>query len=162
MHYPQKKPWLLVLPTAFPSTCSSTSHKMSFTVLPVSNCVSTPFNLRPQHGTPATPLPVIFVKLMMMSRMNSMLFSTAHTHPHTVSLRRRYESLFSEARAQDVITILYPEQQQTTYLFLLIVFYEQPSSRTLWLKAFPCKPCKPCILGFWRSARRTRAPSSQR
>ena len=52
---------------------------MSFAVLAVSDCVSTPFALRPQHGTPAPPLPVICVKLMMMSRMNSMLFSTAHT-----------------------------------------------------------------------------------
>jgi len=29
------------------------------------------------------------------------------THPHTVSLRRRYESLFSEARAKDVSTFLH-------------------------------------------------------
>jgi hypothetical protein len=49
----------------------------------------------------------------MMSRMNSMLFSTAHTHTHTVSLRRRYESK------------LY------TLLHELNVFYEQASSRTL-------------------------------
>jgi hypothetical protein len=37
------------------------------------------------------------------------------THPHTVSLRRRYESLFSEARAQDVSTLLH---QQTNSIFL--------------------------------------------
>jgi hypothetical protein len=29
------------------------------------------------------------------------------THTYTVSLRRRYESLFSEARAQDVFTFLH-------------------------------------------------------
>jgi hypothetical protein len=46
--------------------------------LPVSDCVSTPFVLRPQHGTPGPSLPVICVRLMM-SRINSMLFSTAHT-----------------------------------------------------------------------------------
>jgi hypothetical protein len=27
----------------------------------------------------------------------------------------------------------------------MIVFYEQASSHTLWLKAFPCKPSKPCM-----------------
>jgi len=42
--------------------------------------------LRSQHGTPGPPLPVICVRLMMMSRMNSMLFSTAHT-PYSVSLQ---------------------------------------------------------------------------
>ena len=52
---------------------------MSFAVLPVSDCVSIPFALRPQHGTPPPPPPVICVKLMMMSRMISMLISTAHT-----------------------------------------------------------------------------------
>jgi len=98
VHSPPKRLcWLLVLPTAFPSTCSLPSHKMSFAVLPVSGCVSTPVALRPQHGTPAPPLPVICVRLMMMSRMNSMLFSCIH--PHTVN-RRRNESLFLEARAQ--------------------------------------------------------------
>ena len=39
---------------------------------------------------------------MMMSRMNTKPFSC--TYPHTVSLRRRYESKFLEARAQDVFT----------------------------------------------------------
>jgi len=46
---------------------------------PFQTAYSTPFALGPQHGTPAPPLPVICVRLMMMSRMNSMLFSTAHT-----------------------------------------------------------------------------------
>ena len=42
VHSPPKRLcWLLVLPTAFPSTCSLPSHKMSFAVLPVSGCVST-------------------------------------------------------------------------------------------------------------------------
>jgi len=37
------------------------------------------------------------------------------THPHTVSLRRRYESLFSKARAQDVLTFLH--QNNNTLFF---------------------------------------------
>jgi len=77
VHCLPKRLWLLVLPTAFPTTYSQTSHKISFAVLPVSDCVSTPFALRLQHGTPGPPLPVICVRLMTMSRMNSMLFSTA-------------------------------------------------------------------------------------
>ena len=48
---------------------------------PVLDCVSTPFafncNIMEPHVL--APLPVISVRLMMMSRMNSMLFSTAHT-----------------------------------------------------------------------------------
>ena len=131
VHYPPKKPWLLVLPIAFPSTCSWTSHKMSFAVLPVSDCVSTPFALRPQHGAPPPPLPVICAKLMMMSRMNSMLFSCIH--PHTVN-RRRNESLFLEARAQFL-----PFCTRTTTNSNFFCMNEQASS-TLWLKAFPCKP----------------------
>ena len=55
----------------------SFSHEVSFTVLLVSDSVSTPFALRPQHGFPGSPLPVICVRLLM-TRMNSMLFSTAH------------------------------------------------------------------------------------
>jgi hypothetical protein len=38
------------------------------------------------------------------------------THPHTVSLRRRYESLFLEARAQDVFTFLH---QNLTIFFCM-------------------------------------------
>ena len=49
------------------------------------------------------------------------------THPHTVSLRRRFESLSSEARAQEVSTFLH---QNNSKLFFpeLIVFYEQAST----------------------------------
>jgi len=30
------------------------------------------------------------------------------------------------------------------------IFYEQASSCTLWLKAFPCKPCKSCPPSVWQ------------
>jgi hypothetical protein len=38
------------------------------------------------------------------------------THPHTVSLRRRYESLFSKARARDVFTCLH-QNNNRLYFF---------------------------------------------
>jgi len=49
----------------------------------------------------------------MTSRMNSMLFSAAHTPIQ--SLRVRYESLFSEAGAQDAATFLH--QNNNTLFF---------------------------------------------
>ena len=86
---PPKKALAAHFPYSLPKYTFLDLPRMSFTVLPVSDCVSTPFALRPQHGTPPPPLPVICAKLMMMSRMNSkpvtltrmnsMLFSTAHT-----------------------------------------------------------------------------------
>ena len=49
-------------------------------------------------------------------------------HPHTVSLRRRYGSLFSE----DVSTFLHQSNNKLYFsLHGLSVFYEQASSRTL-------------------------------
>ena len=52
------------------------------------------------------------------------------THPHTVFLRRRYESLFSKTRAQDVSTFLH-QSNNKLYFFLHELFYEQASSHTL-------------------------------
>jgi hypothetical protein len=115
-HCPQNRLWLLVLPTAFPSTCSLTSHKMSFAVLPVSDCVSTPFALRPQHDTPAPPLPVIRVRRADDDVQDEQHAILHCTHPHTVSLHRRYESLFSKARAQDAFNILH-QNNNKLYFF---------------------------------------------
>ena len=91
-------------------------------------------------------LPVICVRLMMMSRMNSMLISTAHIPPYNVSLQEIWV-LILRGKSTGCFYFLAPEQQQTFFfLHELIVFYEQASTRTLWLKAFPCKPCKPWII----------------
>jgi len=79
VHYLQERLWQLILLTAFPNTCSLTSHEMSFAVLPVFDCVSTPSVVRLWHGTPGLPLLVIRVKLKMMSKMSSMSFFTART-----------------------------------------------------------------------------------
>ena len=103
---------------------------MSFVVLPVSECVSTPFALRPQHGTPAPPLPVICVKLMMTSRMNSALFSIAHT---PIQHSQEIWVLILRGKITGCFYFFAPEQQQT-----LLFLHEQASSRTLWLKTFPC------------------------
>jgi len=53
------------------------------------------------------------------------------THPHVVSLRRRFASLFSESRVQDVFTFMHQDNNKLHFfLHELIVFYEQASSRT--------------------------------
>jgi len=69
-----------ILLTAFPNTCSLTSHNMSFAMwLPIFDCVSTPSVVRLWHGTPGPPLLVICVKLKMMSKMSSISIFTART-----------------------------------------------------------------------------------
>jgi len=65
----------------------------------VSDCVSTPFALRPQHGTPGPNLPVICVRLMMMSRMNRILLEARAHDVSTcflviLSLRTTKNSIF--------------------------------------------------------------------
>jgi len=122
VHCPQKRLWLLILPTAFPNTCSLTSHEMSFAVLPVSDWVSTPFALRPQHGTPGPSLPVICADDAVQDEQHAIFHCT---QPHTVSLRRRYESLFSEARAQDVSTLTHESNNTIFFLHEPIVINEQ-------------------------------------
>ena len=57
------------------------------------------------------------------------------THPHTMSLRRRYESLFSEARAQDVFTFLH-QNNNKLYLFLHELFFFMSRLAVDW------RPCK--------------------
>jgi len=52
------------------------------------------------------------------------------THPHLVSLRRRFASLFSETRVQDVFAFLHQNNNKLHFfLHNLIAFYEQASSR---------------------------------
>jgi len=119
--------------------CSLTAHEMSFAVLPVFNCVSTPSVVRPWHGTPGPPLLVICVKLkMMFLRWAACHFSL--THPHVVSLqiRRRFATLFSETRVQDVFAFLHQNNNKLQFfLHELIAFYKQASGRAYWLrKAF--------------------------
>jgi len=59
------------------------------------------------------------------------------THPHVVSLRRTYASLFSSAGLNNVSAFLGQENNKLYfYLHALPVFNEQTGSRTSWLKAF--------------------------
>ena len=77
---------------------------MSFAVLPAFGCAFTLFDVKLQHGIPGPPLLVIYVRLMMMFRMSSMLFSTARTpiwflfagdlHPYLQRQLRRMFFLF--------------------------------------------------------------------
>ena len=118
------------------------TRRHSHTVLPVSDCVSIPFALRPQHGNPGPPLPVICVRLLMMSRMNSMLISTAHTPIQCLFAG----NISPYSQGQEHRIFLHFCTRTTTnsnFVHELIVCYEQTSSHTLWLEAFPCKPCKP-------------------
>jgi len=96
--------WLLVFPYFL-------SHDWSGTRVQVQRKAAELWTHRPQSFCP--PLPLICVRLMMTSRMNSMLFSAAHTPIQ--SLRVRYESLFSEAGAQDAATFLH--QNNNTLFF---------------------------------------------
>jgi hypothetical protein len=67
------------------------------------------------------------------------------THPLTVSLRRKYESLFSEASLwEHRMFLLFCNRATTNSIFFCLNCSEKGSSRMLWLKAFPCKLCKPC------------------
>ena len=96
---PQEQLWQLTLLTAFLNTCSLTSHLMPFAVLPAFSCAFTLFDVKLQHGIPGPSLLMIYVKLMMMFRMSSMLYSTARTpmwflfagdlHPYLLRQLRR-------------------------------------------------------------------------
>jgi hypothetical protein len=63
-----------------------------------------PYVLRQQHGIKVTPALMTYV-ILMMSKMSSM-FSFPLYHPHVISLRRKYASLFPPAGAHDVSTFL--------------------------------------------------------
>ena len=129
MHCPQKRPWLLVLPRGVIHSVArfrQRIHTLCFEA--------------------ATWIPRFSPTCDLCEAADDQDEQHAIFHctpPHTVSLRRRHESLFLEARAQDVSTFLH-QNNIKLYFFLheLNVFYEQVSSRTLCMKAFSCIPCK--------------------
>ena len=61
-------------------------------------------------------------------------------HPHIVSLRRRYESLFSEARAQDVSTFLHRNNNKLNIFCMnwLHFMSRLAVARFDWRPGFPC------------------------
>ena len=67
------------------------------------------------------------------------------THPHTVSLRRRFKSLFSEARAQDVCTFFLVNFMSELMDYCCLAWTSHRPylttglSGTVWLKVLPCK-----------------------
>jgi len=142
VHYPQERLWQLILLTAFPNTCSLTSHEMSFAVLPVFDCVSTPSVVRLWHGTPGPPLLVVCVELIMMSKMSSISFFTAHSLMWFLFAG----DLRPYSQRQECRTYL-PFWTRTTtnsvFYYMNLAFYEQASGRAYWLRPFSCKPCKP-------------------
>jgi hypothetical protein len=53
------------------------------------------------------------------------------THPHVVSLRRRFAPLFAEATSQDISFLHQNNNKLHFFIHELIAFYEQASSRAL-------------------------------
>jgi hypothetical protein len=105
-------------------------------VLPVLDCVSTHFALRPQHGTPPPSLPVICVKLMICPGWTACYFPL-HKPPYNVSSQEIWV-LIPRGKSTGCFLLFCT---RTTTLYFFYMNYEQTSSRTLWLKAFSCKPC---------------------
>ena len=80
-----------------------------------------------------------------------------HTSPYSVSSQETWASPYF-LRQEHRMFLLFCTRTTTNSVFptWLISFYEQASSRTLWLKAFPCRPwrpfsCKPCNHCAYRS-----------
>ena len=69
-----------------------------------------------------------------------------HTPPYSVSSQEMVWILILRGKSTGCRYYFVPEQQQTIFFYINCNYYEQASSRTLWLKAFPCKPCKRWLL----------------
>jgi hypothetical protein len=66
--------------------------------------------------------------------------------PYSVSSQEIWV-LILRGKSTGCFYFMAPEQQQTlNFSTWTDCFYEQASSRTLWLKAFPCKPCKNLVM----------------
>jgi len=150
---PPKKALAAHFPYSLPKYTFLDLPRMSFTVLPVSDCVSTPFALRPQHGTPPPPLcdlceadDDVQDEQQTCNLNQDEQHAIFHcTHPHTVSLRRRFKSLFSEARAQDVCTFFLVNFMSELMDYCCLAWTSHRPylttglSGTVWLKVLPCK-----------------------
>jgi len=118
-----------------------------------------PSALRPQHGTPAPPLPVTTCDYLWLPVTTcdylwlpvwgwwwcpgwTACYFPLHTPHYSVSSQEIWV-LILRGTSTGCYYFFAPEQQQTPFfLYQLFLFYEQANSRTLWLKAFPCKPRK--------------------
>jgi hypothetical protein len=132
VHCPQKRLWLLVLPTAFfPSARSLTSHKISFAALPVSDCESTPFALRPQHGTPGLPGNTLKFVWGWWWCPGTACYFPLHAPPYSVSSQKIW------------VLILRGKNTECFYNFApeFIVFNEQTSIARFDWRPDPCFYC---------------------
>ena len=111
-HSPYSLPKYMFLDLPRDVICSVARFRLRVLTLP----------LRSQHGTPGPSLPVICADDAVQDEQHAIFHCT---QPHTVSLRRRYESLFSEARAQDVSTLTHESNNTIFFLHEPIVINEQ-------------------------------------
>ena len=140
---PQKRLWLLVLPTAFPSTCSWPPTRCHSQCCPFQTAYPHP-SLWDRKIEPQILPYLWFVWGWWWCSGWTACYFPLHTPSYIVSSQEIWD-LILRGKSTGWFYFFAPEQQQTHFsLHDLIVFYEQASSRTLWLKAFPCNPCKPC------------------
>ena len=121
-------------------------------------CVFTPLALRPQHETPGPPLPVICVRLMMISRMiSSMLLYTANTPLQCLFAGDM--SPYSQ-RQEHRMFLIFRTRTTTSKLYFFYMNWFFFMSRLAvagfdW-RPFLVKPCKP-----WRRHLRCEDASAQ-
>ena len=67
------------------------------------------------------------------------------THPHVLSLRRRFASLFSsETRVQDVFAFLHQNNNKLHFFLThLLLFMSRLAVERIDWRPFSCKPCNP-------------------
>jgi hypothetical protein len=106
-HCLHKELWLPILLVGFPDTCFLTFLEMSFTVWLVSDFVSTPFALKQQLGIYLFPYLRLVWGWWWSPGWKHVLFYC--THPQMRSFCRKYTSLFSQTRSQDVSAFLHQE-----------------------------------------------------
>jgi len=131
-------PWSHIRHTPFLDTCFLIFLAMLFAACLASDFVPTLYELKLWPGLTIPPLLVTCV-MPMMYRMSDISFSTAPIHTWSLreALRRTYASLFPSAGFNNVSAFLGQENNKLFFfLHALIVFYEQASSRSIWLKAF--------------------------
>ena len=132
VHYLQERLWQLILLTAFPNT---------YVPWPPTRCYlqCCPFSTACPHpplwdcDMEPQVLPCLwFVWSWRWCPKWAACQFSLHD-PHVVFLRRRFASLFSETRVQDVFAFLHQNNNKLHFfLHELIAFYEQASSRAYW------------------------------
>jgi len=129
VHHLPERLWLLILLTAFLNTCSLNSHEMQ--CCPFSTACPHPPLWDCDMESQVLPCLWFVWSWRWCPKWAACQFSLHD--PHVVFLRRRFASLFSETRVQDVFAFLHQNNNKLHFfLHELIAFYEQASSRAYW------------------------------